>query len=75
MWGYVIDSTLSNEKNAKKISTLESLEFCRKQIKVDGRENPKDDVERKFHAESESEICFLRQAAAWKLQAVLDRLY
>ena len=56
-------------------SALESLEFCRKQVKVDGRENPKDDVERKFHAESESEICFLRQAAAWKLQAVLDRLY
>ena len=63
MSSYVIGSILSNKK-MNFFSALESLEFCRKQIKVDGRENPKDDVERKFHAESESEIRFLRQATA-----------
>ena len=64
MSSYVIGSILSNKKNENFFSALESLEFCRKWTKVDGRENPKDDVERKFHAESESESRFLRQAAA-----------
>ena len=41
MWDYVIDSNLSNEKNEKKFSTLESLEFCRKLIEVKDRDDPK----------------------------------
>ena len=55
MWGYVIDSTLSNEKNEKKFSTLESLEFCRKLIEVKDRDDPKYAVRSIFYAESESE--------------------
>ena len=66
MSSYVIGSILSNKK-MNFFSALESLEFCRKQIKVDGRENPKDDVERKFHAESESEICFWRSNLVFEL--------
>ena len=75
MWGYVIDSTLSNDKNEKNFSTLESLEFCRKLIEVKDRDDPKYAVRSIFYAESESETRLLLQAAAWQLWQVLDHAF
>ena len=64
MWGYVIGSTLSNEKNEKNFPTLESLEFCRKLIEVKDRDDPKHLVRSIFNAESKSENRLLLRAAA-----------
>ena len=64
MLGYVIGSTLSNEKNEKNFPTLESLEFCRKLIEVKDRDDPKHVVRSIFYAESESESRLLLRAAA-----------
>ena len=64
MLGYVIGSTLSNEKNEKNFPTRESLEFCRKLIEVKDRDDPKHVVRSIFYAESESESRLLLRAAA-----------